>query len=107
MTDADLLRTLGVDPSKLDPAPSSPWRSAGVERLDGRHPCVRCGRPSNVAGVVDVPGHGRRWLDRCVPCLIATTPCGGPRAPLTNTLAVLREAAREARVTLTVVADES
>ncbi|MET8331744.1 hypothetical protein [Streptomyces sp. NPDC005181] len=86
MTDADLLRSLGVDPSQLDPAP--PWA------------------PRQSAGV-DTPGHGRRWLDRCMPCLIATTPRGGPRAPLTDTLAVLREAAREAGVHLTIVADES
>ncbi|MDF6042105.1 hypothetical protein LRD69_07985 [Streptomyces sp. JH14] len=107
MTDADLLRTLGVDPLKLDPAPPSPWRSAGAERLAGRHPCVRCGKPSTVAGVVDTLEHGRRWLDRCTPCLIATTPRGGPRAPLADTVAVPREAAREAGVSLTIVTDES
>ncbi|MFF0291013.1 hypothetical protein [Streptomyces sp. NPDC005262] len=42
-----------------------------------------------------------------MPCLIATTPRGGPRAPIVDTLAVLREAAREAGVALTIVADES
>ncbi|MFD5064583.1 hypothetical protein [Streptomyces sp. NPDC058394] len=40
-----------------------------------------------------------------MPCLIATTPRGGLRAP--DTLAVLREAAREAGVDMTIVADES
>jgi hypothetical protein len=107
MNDADLLRFLGVDPSTLDPAPPSPWRSAGAERLRGSHPCVRCDQPARAAGVVDVPGYGRRWLDRCMPCLIATAPRGGPRAPLADTLAVLREAAREAEVALTIVTDES
>ncbi|MEV8206152.1 hypothetical protein AB0P40_12465 [Streptomyces sp. NPDC079189] len=34
-------------------------------------------------------------------------PRGGRRAPLADTLAVLREAAREAGVALTIVADES
>ena len=106
MNDADLLRSLGVDPSTLDPAPPSPWQSAGTERLDRRHPCVRCDEPAQAAGVVDVPGHGRRWLDRCMPCLIATTPRGdSPRAPLADTLAVLREAAREAGVALTIATD--
>ncbi|MGW3821773.1 hypothetical protein ACWEAF_05560 [Streptomyces sp. NPDC005071] len=106
MTDADLLRTLGIDPSQLDPAP--PWTPhAGIERLDGSHPCARCGQPARATGVVDVPGHGRRWLDRCMPCLVATTPRGGPRAPLADTVAVLREAAREAGVDLTIRTDES
>ncbi|WP_392750277.1 hypothetical protein [Streptomyces sp. LN590] len=39
-------------------------------------------------------------------CLIAT-PRGGSRAPLADTLAVLRQAAHEAGVDLTIVADES
>ncbi len=44
MSGADLLRSLGVAPSQLDPAPPwSPRQSAGAERLDGSHPCVRCG----------------------------------------------------------------
>ncbi|MER7806184.1 hypothetical protein [Streptomyces sp900116325] len=106
MTDADLLRTLGVDASQLDPAP--PWvPRAGAERLDGRHPCVRCGKPASVTGIVDAPGYGRRWLDRCMPCLLATTPRGKPREPLADTVAVLREAAQEVGVDLTIVADES
>ncbi|MET8404510.1 hypothetical protein [Streptomyces sp900116325] len=106
MTDADLLRSLGIDPAELDPAP--PWSPhAGTERLDGRHPCARCGQPARVTGAVDVPGHGRRWLDRCMPCLLATTPRGGPRAPLADTVAVLQEAAREVGVDLTIRTDES
>ncbi|WP_330245253.1 hypothetical protein OHA33_18865 [Streptomyces sp. NBC_00562] len=107
MTGADLLRSLGVDPSQLDPAP--PWAPrAGAERLDGSHPCALCGKPARATAGVDTPGHGRRWLDRCMPCLIATAPRGGgPRAPLTDTLTVLREAAREAGVDLAIVADES
>ncbi|MET8538887.1 hypothetical protein ACFRCW_30515 [Streptomyces sp. NPDC056653] len=36
MTDADLPRSLDVDPSQLDPAsPRAPRQSAGAERLDG------------------------------------------------------------------------
>lgn len=80
MTDADLLRSLGVDPSQLDPTP--PWasrQSAGAERLVGNHPCVRCGQPARATGVVTVPASGRRWLDRCMPC---HHPRGGPRAPV-------------------------
>ncbi|MEV5203212.1 hypothetical protein [Streptomyces sp. NPDC053720] len=106
MVDAALLRSLAVDPSELAPAP--PWTprgSAGMQRLDGRHPCVRCGRPSTVAGVVETPEHGRRWVDRCVPCLVATTPRGRPQAPLTEPLAVLREAARTVGVALTTATD--
>jgi hypothetical protein len=106
MIDADLLRVLGVDPSQLDPAPPrAQCRATSVERLDGSHPCVRCGEPARATGIVDVPGFGRRWLDRCMPCLLATTPRGGPRAPLADTLTVLRKAAHEAGVTLTIVTD--
>jgi hypothetical protein len=106
MTDADLLRSLGVDPAQLDPAP--PWTPrVGAERLDGRHPCARCGEPARATVGVDTPDHGRRWLDRCMPCLIATTPRGGPRGPLADTVAVLRDAAREAGVALSIVTDES
>ncbi|MFF1962936.1 hypothetical protein ACFVW5_04810 [Streptomyces sp. NPDC058232] len=108
MNDADLLRSLGVDPAELYPAPPwAPRQSAGLERLDGSYPCALCGEPARATGVVDVSGHGRRWLDRCLPCLLATTPRGGPRAPLADTLAVLREAAREAGVALTIVTDGS
>lgn len=106
MNDADLLRVLDVDPSQLDPAPPRAERRAtSAERLDGRHPCVLCGQPARATGIVDPPGYGRRWLDRCMPCLLATTPRGGPRAPLADTLGVLREAAREAGVGLTIVTD--
>ncbi|MGW6902309.1 hypothetical protein ACWGF2_37860 [Streptomyces sp. NPDC054919] len=108
MTDADLPRSLGIDPSQLDPAPPwAPRQSAGAERLDGSHSCVRCGDPARATGVVTVPGYSRRWLDRCMSCLIVTTPRGGSRAPLADTLAVLRQAGHEAGVDLTIVADES
>ncbi|MER7810047.1 hypothetical protein [Streptomyces sp900116325] len=42
-----------------------------------------------------------------MPCLLAITSRGDPRAPLADTLTVLREAAREAGVALTIVADGS
>ncbi|MFE4925380.1 hypothetical protein [Streptomyces sp. NPDC056661] len=106
MTGADLLRSLGVGPSQLDPAP--PWAPrAGAERLHLSHPCALCGKPARATVGVDTPRHGRRWLDRCMPCLIAITPRGGPRAPLADTLAVLREAAREAGATVPIRTDES
>ncbi|WP_406434201.1 hypothetical protein OHA59_45525 [Streptomyces sp. NBC_01589] len=42
-----------------------------------------------------------------MPCFIATTPRGSPRAPLADTLAVLREAALEAGAIVTIRSDES
>lgn len=106
MEDADLRRSLGMDPGVLDSAPPwTPCGSASIERLCARYPCVRCGQPSTVAGVVDSPGLGRRWVDRCMPCLVATTPRGGPTGPLADTLDVVRDAAREAGATLTIVTD--
>ncbi|WP_329612515.1 hypothetical protein OG244_03735 [Streptomyces brevispora] len=106
MTDADLLLFLGLDPARLDPAlPWTPCGGAAIERLRGRRPCVRCGWPSTVAGAVDIPGHGRRWVDRCMPCLTATTPRGEARAPLEHTLAAVTGAAREADAKITIVTD--
>lgn len=105
MNDADLL-SLGIDPATLDPAP--PWTprwEAAIERLRARRPCLLCGQPSSAAGTVDVAGHGRRWVDRCMPCLVATRPRDRPQAPLEDTLAVIREAAREAGATITIVTD--
>ncbi|MFF0400213.1 hypothetical protein ACFYSJ_31415 [Streptomyces sp. NPDC005248] len=103
-----MLRSLGINPAQLDPAPPwAPRQSAGAKRLDGRLPCPLCGRPARATAVVDLLGHGRRWLDRCMPCLLAITSRGGPCAPLADTLTVLREAAREAGIALTLVADGS
>ncbi|RAJ42580.1 hypothetical protein K388_07486, partial [Streptomyces sp. KhCrAH-43] len=73
MADANLLRTLGVAPSALDPAP--PWTACGTAafaRLAERHPCIRCGATATVASAVEDPDLGRRWLDRCTACLVAT-----------------------------------
>lgn len=106
MTDADLLQSLGIDPAHLDQAPPwTPCGSAEIERLQARHPCLRCGQPSTVAGTVDIPGLGRRWVDRCMPCLVATTPRGGSQKPLEDTMAAIRKAAREAGATVTIVTD--
>ncbi|MFF4346841.1 hypothetical protein [Streptomyces sp. NPDC001530] len=41
-----------------------------------------------------------------MPCVLATTPCGGPPVPLADTVAVLRDAAHEAGVRLAVVTDD-
>lgn len=104
----DLLQSLNVDPADLEPAPpAAPLRSSGTRRLEERHPCLRCGRPATVASVIDVPGRGRCWIDRCTACLVATVDRGGPPVPLTETLAVLRDASREAGVRLTVVVGDS
>ncbi|WP_405699031.1 hypothetical protein OG209_04995 [Streptomyces sp. NBC_01383] len=105
MTDADL-RSLGIEPAALDPAP--PWTprwEAAIERLRARHPCLLCGQRSSAAGVAEVAEHGRLWVDRCMPCLVATTPRGGPQAPVEDTVTALHESAREAGVALTIVTD--
>jgi hypothetical protein len=107
----DTLHLLGVDPSQLEPAP--PWQpgsswSPGIRERTGpsAKPCVGCGAPAQSTQIIDVPGHGHRWLDRCMPCLLATVKHdAGPPAPLEETLAVLRDAAREAGVHLTVITD--
>lgn len=106
MTDGELLLSLDIDPATLDPAPLPASRcDFPTKRLTARHPCVRCGQPSSAAGIVSTPDHGRRWLDRCMPCLIATTPRGGPSVPLADVLVVLQDAAAEAGVTLRIITD--
>ncbi|MFE6977231.1 hypothetical protein [Streptomyces sp. NPDC057682] len=103
----DLLQDLGVDPADLDPAPARPVpECVYTGRLVARYPCVRCGDPATVAAIAETP-LGRRWVDRCMPCLVATTPRGGPPGPLEDTMAVLREAAATVGVALTVVTDEA
>lgn len=105
--DADLLQDLGVDPADLAPAPDRPVpECVYTGRLDARHPCVRCGAPATVAGIAET-SLGRHWVDRCMPCLVATTPRGGPPGPLEDTLAVLREAAATAGVALIIVTDKA
>ncbi|MFG2564696.1 hypothetical protein ACGFR6_04565 [Streptomyces sp. NPDC048567] len=106
MTSANVLRILGVAPCALDPAP--PWTPCGtahVARLAERHPCIRCGATATVAGVVEDSDFGRRWLDRCTACLVATTPRGpGPRPPVENLLApAVRAAPGEIGEAVTVV----
>lgn len=105
MDTPDLLQLLDVDPASLEQAPpGAPIGSSGTRRLAEHHPCLRCGKPATAAGVLEVPGRGLCWIDRCTPCLVATTPrASGPPTPLEDTLAALREAALEARVRLHVM----
>lgn len=108
MDATDLLRTLGVDPAALDPAPAHPRGQAGFDRVGlSPVPCSLCGAPAYVTKVVDLPG-GHRWLDRCRTCFLATVHLdpGGAPSTVDGILADLREAAAEAGVTLAVVTDD-
>ncbi|MEU0818988.1 hypothetical protein [Streptomyces mirabilis] len=107
--DADLLRTLGIDPAALEPAPPwAPYRGTSTARLDGGHRCARCGQPARATRVVDVPGLGRRWLDTCRDCFLAAARLLPSRMPPTveGIVADLRAAAAEVGAPLTVVVDE-
>jgi len=107
--DADLLRTLGIDPAALDPAPPwAPHRGTGTARLDGGHRCARCGQPARATRVVDVPGVGPRWLDTCRDDFLALGRLSPSRMPSTveGIVADLREAAREASAPLTILTDD-
>jgi hypothetical protein len=108
MYSPDLLHLLGVTVDDLEHAPpEAPLGSSGKRRLAEGHDCLQCGRPATTAGVVDVPGLGRFWIDRCTPCMVATTSsCGRPAAPIEEVLAVLRDAALEARVPLRVMLED-
>ncbi len=69
MTIDDVLHRLGVDPAELTQAPGRQVHREAAARI-GRNPCpcAGCGEPARVTGIVDVPGYGRRWLDRCRDC---------------------------------------
>ncbi|MER5694973.1 hypothetical protein ACWDBO_31690 [Streptomyces mirabilis] len=107
--DADLLRTLGIDPAALEPAPPwAPYRGTSTARLDGGHRCARCGQPARATRVVDAPGLGRRWLDTCRDDFLAVARLRPSRMPSTveGIVADLRAAAVEVGAPLTVVVDE-
>ncbi|MFJ7963106.1 hypothetical protein [Streptomyces sp. NPDC096324] len=106
MDSPDLLELLGIDPADLEPAPpNASYRSSS--HLTEQHACLRCGRPATLAGVIDVPTLGSRWIDRCGPCFVATSSRpSGTAAPLEDTLAVLRDAALEAGVRLHVMIED-
>jgi hypothetical protein len=100
----DLLQSLGVTPDDLELA--RPLGSSGPQHVATQHRCLRCGRPATLASVLEVPGAGRRWVDRCGPCFLETSPPpAGPPPSLEETLADLRAAAAEAGVALTVAVD--
>ncbi|MFD6490706.1 hypothetical protein [Streptomyces sp. NPDC060188] len=108
MHSSDLLHLLGVTVDDLEHAPpEAPIGSSGKRRLAEGHRCLRCGRPATVAGVLDIPGRGRLWVDRCTPCMVATTSRSDRQpAPLEDVLAILRDAALEARVPLRVILED-
>ncbi|HET6354847.1 hypothetical protein [Streptomyces sp.] len=103
----DLVQILAVDPLQLDPAPPwSPRMRGAIERLGATpKPCVACGAPARATRVVAIPGYGRRWIDRCRDHLIATTQRHGPPVAVGELLAVLEDAAHEARGELTIITD--
>ncbi|MGQ4343626.1 hypothetical protein [Streptomyces sp. SAS_275] len=103
MDDADLLRSLAVDPATLDPAP------AVVRTADARQrfvrPCSTCGATAMSTGTVQLP-HGVFWLDACRDHMLEGFRLRAGRWPSAgDVFAVLREAAAEAGVALTVITD--
>jgi hypothetical protein len=104
----DLLLLLHLDPADLKPAPARAANAQDARQRLGPDPvpCVACGTPARSTRIIATREHGRRWLDLCRDCMLATADRGQPTVPLTETLAVLRDAAREAGVALTVLVDE-
>lgn len=71
-----ILRALSIDPANLEPAPA--WKFIPTREAMHRIgpptplPCSSCGAPARATLIIDVPGHGTRWLDRCRDCFLAT-----------------------------------
>ncbi|MGW6481294.1 hypothetical protein ACWGDS_25935 [Streptomyces sp. NPDC055059] len=105
----DLLRLLALDPADLKPAPDRPATQQDAAARLGPTPgpvsCVACGTPARSTRIIDAPEHGRRWLDLCRDCMLATADRGRPAVPLADTVAVLRAAAEEAGVAVRVLVD--
>lgn len=103
MDDADLLRSLAVDPVALHPAPAQ-LRTADARQRFGR-PCSTCGAEAISTGTVDLP-QGSFWLDSCRDHMLEAFRLRAGRYPAAgDVLTVLREAAAEAGVALTVITD--
>jgi len=95
VNDADLLLHLDIDPAALDPAPD---RRRGPDRVGlSPVPCSTCGQPARFTRVVDLPGRGPCWLDRCRACFLATVGMQPSQVPSTmaGILADLRAAMAE------------
>ncbi|MER5653414.1 hypothetical protein ABT076_10405 [Streptomyces sp. NPDC002131] len=103
MNDADLLRSLGVDPAALDPAPAT-LRTVDARQRFGQ-PCSTCGAKAISTGTVDLP-QSSFWLDSCRDHMLEAFRLRAGRWPAGGDVCtVLREAAAEAGVALTVITD--
>lgn len=107
MDSTDLLLRLDLDPADLKPAPARAASAQDARERLGPDPvpCVACGTPARSTRIIATPEHGRRWLDLCRDCMLAAANRGRPTGPLAGALAVLRDAACEAGVALTILVD--
>lgn len=101
---AEACRHLGIDPARLEPAPAQPTLADYRARYGvDPQPCSACGQPARSSSILDDPQHGRRWVDRCRTCSLATPPA--LRVPLSEALADLKAIARDTGARLTVITD--
>ncbi|WP_406337356.1 hypothetical protein [Streptomyces sp. NBC_00649] len=107
MNVTDLLRSLALDPADLKPTPHRQATAQdAAERLGPDPlPCAACGTPARSTRIIDTPSHGRRWLELCRDCMLATADRRRPTEPLAATLEVLRDAAEQVGVTVRVLVD--
>jgi hypothetical protein len=103
--DADLLRSLAVDPAALDRAPARLRAAAARERF-GR-PCSVCGAPARATTIVAL-SEGCCWLDTCRDHMLAVARLRPSRMPSTveGIAADLRAAAVETGVDLTILTSD-
>jgi hypothetical protein len=64
----DFIVRLKVDENAMPKAPYVVPTSMSVARIAEKHPCLRCGHPSQAALHSDHELFGPRWLDLCFPC---------------------------------------
>ncbi|RFC75513.1 hypothetical protein [Streptomyces sp. AcE210] len=100
MNVTDLLRSLALDPANLKPAPHRHATAQDAAERLGPEPlrCAACGASARSTRIIDTAHHGRRWLDLCRDCMLATVDRRRPAVPLPATLAALRDAVRQAGI---------
>lgn len=77
-TELETLQHFGIDPATLDVGPedlaiSPGWRARVTIGSPTRASCCVCGVPAEATRLVALPGWGPRWIDTCLPHMVAAS----------------------------------